>query len=697
VPLRAGLQGYRATAHMRREIINVTKKTPRTALLRREQPRNPCRSALFLDLCDLDALTVNDWILPALFMRGQVSALVGDKSTNKTSIAICLATMKAYGDPWHDGTAISPGAALYVVGEGLSGMRNRRRASLRALGKAEPEHLADFFKVVDARAASLNLLDPESVAALVSAVREQIEREGLRLDIVFLDTLSALIGDESPRTIVNFVRHMRLIAEELNCHVCVLHHTQRGTNQYRGPGQFGGNLDAVFVTVKERRDRTLLYVEKQREGENGFSFVFDRSIVTLGIDKHSKPITSVAMALVGKVADDDSALNHDSYRRKQIAEAMQPGQRLSVSAVVRLLKWSKDGYGGVQHGWVDDAIPEDEWIAVQVADGTIRELRRSRQGAVTYVECRNAGTVDVPVTNAAPTAPLPEPAQEPAIQPHEPASPPAPRPVSEDARYRLADRGQTYAATPASSSSDPASWAEQDGVVADDIIARCGMPDAPPDPQPPRSASAPVFAQAPDPGRAASASSAAEASSENGAAAGRDAINQDISKMIYGRMGIAKVVGSPSGLVVEAFNEEKTIFLRANLKSHPEVEDQFAVEVLAKHEKRYLIRELAVEAAGEQAKIATINWDVVVGPEAKSDLVRVCKIAKADKEKAISFEVINGRLGVGPAEWSFNRQNLEWALRKNVTAIKFAERGVLSVTATGVAGDYEFFLRGKLR
>jgi hypothetical protein len=371
-------------------MTNASKKTPRPAPLRQDAARKSSRSPLLLNLSDLDALPVNDWILPDLFLRSQVSALVGDKSTNKTSIAICLATMKAYGDPWLDGTPMAPGAVFYVAGEGLSGVRNRRRAALRALGKAEPERLADFFKVVDPRAATLNVLDADSVANFISAVREQIDREGLHLDIVFLDTLSALIGDESPKSIVTLIKHMRLIAESLSCHVCVLHHTQRGTSKYRGPGHLGGNLDGLFVAIKQTRERTLLFIEKQREGEAGFSFVFDRSVITLGVDAQSKPITSVAMTLGGTIADDDSSLNHDAYRRKQIADAMRPGQRLTVSAVVRLLKWSKDGYGGVQHGWVEDAIPEEEWIGVEVGDRTVRELRRSRRGPVMYIECRNA-------------------------------------------------------------------------------------------------------------------------------------------------------------------------------------------------------------------------------------------------------------------------------------------------------------------
>jgi KaiC/GvpD/RAD55 family RecA-like ATPase len=722
---------------------NAARKTPRTEPLRQAQARKSSRASLFLNLCDLDALTVKDWILPGLFMRDQVSALVGDKSTNKTSIAICFATMKAYGDPWHDGTEISPGAVLYVVGEGLSGMRYRRRAALRVLGKAEPEHLTDFFKIVDPRAANLNLLDAESVASFVSAVREQMQQEGSRLDLVFLDTLSALIGDESPRSIVTFVRHMRQIAEELNCHVCALHHTQRGTNQYRGPGQLGGNLDALFVSIRETRDRTLLYVEKQREGEAGFSFVFDRSVVTLGIDEHSKPITSVAVALAGTIADDNSALNHDGYRRKQIAEAMQPDQRLSVSAVVRLLKWSKDGYGGVQHGWVDDAIPEDEWIAVQVADGAIRELRRSRQGAVSYVECRNAEMAGVPLTGGAHTGPMPEPEHEPAPEPQEPvperrqsesapheAAPAAQEPVpelaQEDARYRLADRRRTldevknletrhqvhkwrgplsharqmradflaYLDTldtvgmPAVTPTNPAAWAELDGAVADDLIARYSVPLSSPDPEPT------PLAPVPEPEPAAPAASALEASSGSGGNGGRDAVTQDIARMLYGRLSFAKITGSPSALMVEAHDEDKKMFLRASLKAHPEVEDQFALEIVTRHVGRYIVREHPVELADEQAKIATIDWDIVVGPEKQSDLVTACKIAKADKEKTISLDVIDGKLSIVPAQWCFARQDLEWVLRKDVSVIRFSNRGVLAVTARGTSGDYEFLLRG---
>ena len=106
-------------------MTTAPKKTSRPLPLHQHSARKSSRSPLLLNLSDLEALPDNDWIR-GLFMRSQVSAIVGDKSTGKTSIATALATMQAYGDPWHDGTAATPGAVLYVVAEGLAGMGNRR-------------------------------------------------------------------------------------------------------------------------------------------------------------------------------------------------------------------------------------------------------------------------------------------------------------------------------------------------------------------------------------------------------------------------------------------------------------------------------------------------------------------------------------------------------------------------------------------
>jgi hypothetical protein len=166
--------------------------------------------------------------------------------------------------------------------------------------------------------------------------------------------------------------------------------------------------------------------------------------------------------------------------------------------------------------------------------------------------------------------------------------------------------------------------------------------------------------------------------------------------MLYGRLDIATITGTTAGIRVEAHSKLYTLFCRSDLARHPEVEDHFAIEVLAKHEGRYLVRELPAHAAHEQAKIAIISWDVEVGPDAKSDLVAECKIAKAAKEKTICIDAIDGRLSFVHSEWLFERQDLEWVLRKNPTTIKYSKRGVLCMTVVRPAdGDYEFFFRGR--
>ena len=182
--------------------------------------------------------------------------------------------------------------------------------------------------------------------------------------------------------------------------------------------------------------------------------------------------------------------------------------------------------------------------------------------------------------------------------------------------------------------------------------------------------------------------------------ANRDTITQSIASVLNARMPISLISGSPDGTGVKAFCESKQMFCRALLKPHPEIEDEFSLRILGKHEGRYLIEESGPSTAGDQAVIEELKWEFVWQSDAKSSLVAECKIARAHKLREPYVIISDGRITLSdrPVEkdrWQMNLRDLEWVLRKEVLEINYTRRGVLSVKVRTLLGEYEFLFRGR--
>ena len=180
----------------------------------------------------------------------------------------------------------------------------------------------------------------------------------------------------------------------------------------------------------------------------------------------------------------------------------------------------------------------------------------------------------------------------------------------------------------------------------------------------------------------------------------RDAILQDAAKLVTTRISVLRVRGSADGLQIKGLSDNRRLFVEANWPPHPDIQDNFLLEILTRHEGRILTREQPGETAlveGFKISYDNISWETITTPfaEVKSQFVAAIKIAKADRHEEISVIVNDGSVKFDePSEIRFWRRDLEWLWRKNVTAIRYSEQGVIGATVTGIAGDYIVTLRG---
>jgi hypothetical protein len=190
----------------------------------------------------------------------------------------------------------------------------------------------------------------------------------------------------------------------------------------------------------------------------------------------------------------------------------------------------------------------------------------------------------------------------------------------------------------------------------------------------------------------------------------RQAVLQDIAKIMRGRIDNARIIGTADRLHVNGHDDDGLVFIIADLPAHPDITTEFALEIANQREAkewRDMLKANGVTAnrghivinetsrLREKATIKEPAWQATLGPDAKGDLIAACRDAKAiDRHKRVEVHAGNGKLSFGDSLFAFDRDALEWALRKNWQEFKVSAEGIIRLTVPGMVGDYIFYLRG---
>jgi hypothetical protein len=385
------------------------KAEPKTAKPKRRKPRGAIRN-----WGDLERRPTRQFAMPIMPQRA-VIMLCGAKSSLKTYTLMCLAGMKAYGLPWHDGEKIKPGICFIVTNEDGDDWPVKRAGWLRENGK--PYVRQDNVKLIEHDDESfhrqvvtrhgvfevnrLDLLDEASVRILLAQCKDTCDAEGLDAGFIAFDTLTSLVPGniDKPRAQV-LTRNLHILSDGLNCPVLLFNHVHRKDKRaYQGVAALADNIDGLFYMVRDEQRRldeprplrAVLDIERLKGCRDGFAYEFIGTVVTLGFDRKGKPIETVVMKLIGLTSLSEVAIDKDAGIRKQVLAKMTPGTRLSSSAVIRMLAWdetsAKKGDGGHQHKVLQRAFPT-EWVGAAMDDGSAREGRRVIERGRHWIECR---------------------------------------------------------------------------------------------------------------------------------------------------------------------------------------------------------------------------------------------------------------------------------------------------------------------
>jgi hypothetical protein len=229
------------------------------------------------------------WLIKNLLPTNGIALVYGHPGSAKTFFALDLAFHVTLGWDWR-GRKTKQGLVVYVAAEGARGVRNRIVAFRREHGLSPelPFPLAIVPTPIDMQAPDAD------TPRLAETIRAACAESGAEPALVIIDTLSKTFGagKENTDDMATYVGNCGRIASEFDCCVMPVHHRPKDaeSDDPRGHSSLRGGADTIIICEagKPRRAR----VKKQKDGEEGETFLFDLASVELGLDEDGEAVFS---------------------------------------------------------------------------------------------------------------------------------------------------------------------------------------------------------------------------------------------------------------------------------------------------------------------------------------------------------------------------------------------------------------------
>jgi len=249
---------------------------------------------------------ITDRLVRSLIGAGSLAMLYGPPGSGKSFLALDMGIHIAAGREWF-GMPVERCGVLYIAAEGQHGIGKRIAAFRKrhGLDVDAPVPFAALPQPVD-------LCSPRGdTAALIATVNESVDKIGMKIGLIVVDTLSRCFGggnENSPEDMGAFQANIDRIRTETSAAVLIVHHAGKDeTKGMRGHSILLGAADTV-IEVSGLSGTRSFTVRKQKDGETGTVYAFNLDVVEVGIDDLQEAITSCVIAPAEAAAATSSRL-----------------------------------------------------------------------------------------------------------------------------------------------------------------------------------------------------------------------------------------------------------------------------------------------------------------------------------------------------------------------------------------------------
>lgn len=197
----------------------------------------------FLTVADIEEMPSPEFLADGWLVQEGLSVVYGPSGVGKSFAMLDLGCSVASGTEWLGSIPVVQGDVLYVLAEGVGGVKERLRA-WKARNRGADLSRLRFLTI------PVNLLESDQVQALHAAIRAQLPSPTL----VIFDTLARAMsgGDEnSAKDMGNLVAAADSVKAAFHCHVSLVHHTGKNGDSERGSSALRAACDTSIYISSE--------------------------------------------------------------------------------------------------------------------------------------------------------------------------------------------------------------------------------------------------------------------------------------------------------------------------------------------------------------------------------------------------------------------------------------------------------------
>jgi len=347
-----------------------------------------------------------EWLIKDLLPRRSLVALYGPPGSFKSFVALSIAEAIATGNQWMGREVETPGAVLYICGEGFGGVGARIKAC-KIYNKTPAG--TEIYVI----RAALNLRSSaDDFDLLMASIKDLMERTGVQFELVQIDTLARAFGagnENNSEDMAAFIHNTGRIQRMLGCSLMVVHHSGKDALKgLRGHSSLLGAVDTQLELAKidsvpnpasDVAGSAILTVSKQKDGETGVKIGFE--MVKVEIKGSALGIADAQISLAVRASDEalQQQAKSQASKPKEEKDKINRNPKIALKAIHAAIK--KNGHmtniGDERH----KTVMYDEWKAeFWSIYGGPSESRvtwnnaKNELIAMQKVECRKVGIAD---------------------------------------------------------------------------------------------------------------------------------------------------------------------------------------------------------------------------------------------------------------------------------------------------------------